>query len=407
MSSKIKMENVDVVNNDSYKGTQIFALNTDLDMKNCTLSGESAGEQGFGILAQANTNYEVTVKMDACKLNNNVSKGNRNNGALVLNANGGAFKDVQISNSEFVGNVVKNGSAIYLNAVDNLVVSKTLFKDNSSAGGNGTVFMECKKTATKVLFIDSVFENNYTENNSSAVCADLASGGKGLDASFVNCAFINNRTKQRGPFFVRSRGASGSELNARYVNCTFSGNNGGTEGGSAICLAEDNTPLNVDIISCTITANADVRTSDDKKAAIFVQSGKNTVLNIYNSVVSGNTHKETEAADVFVVKDGTTVPVVKSSIVGDKYYDATGAEKAVTPVFDYKTMLSAAAKVGDTYVCKLVGNASTNPAFGNGSAVEELAALANGSVTADVLKKDQTGAARNNTDKVIGAVVAK
>ncbi len=399
MSSNLKLENVDVVNNDSYKGTQIFALNTNLDIKNCTLSGESNGEQGFGILAQANTNYNVYIKLDACKLNDNISKGERNNGAFVLNANGGAFKDVQISNSEFIGNIVKNGAAIYLNAVDNLVVSNTIFKDNSSAGGNGTVFLECKKTKTNVLFIDSVFENNYTANNSSAVCPDL-NGGQGLNVQFVNCDFINNKTGQRGPFFVRSRGASGSELNAKYVNCTFSGNNGGTEGGSAICLAEDSTPLNVDIISCTITGNSDKRTNDEKMGAIFIQVGKNTTLNIYNSIISGNTHHKNEAssvaADVCITSGGANKGAYMSSIIGATYYNAAGAETAVTPVFDFATMLNG---------CKLVGDASTNPAFGNGSTMVELEALADETVTAAILKKDQAGNDRTDADKIIGALV--
>ncbi len=412
MSSKLKMENVKVVNNDAWKGAEVFALNTDLDLKNCEFSaGESDCEQGFGILAKANENYVVNIKMDGCKLNNNVSNRTRNNGALVLLVDNGTFNNVTISNSEFVGNVVKNGSAIYANSVNNFVIRKTLFKDNSSAGGNGTFFYESKTSKSTVLLEDCVFENNNAASNGTAMTADLTGNGEGIDLNVVNCAFVNNTTGQRGPFFLRSRGASGSALNAKYVNCTFSGNTGGTEGGSAICIAEDTTPLNVDVISCTFTGNDSKRQENDKMGAIYVQSGKKTTLNIYNSIVSGNTHKggteDEKVADVILVSGATTVPVYKSSIIGDKYYNAAGAETTVTPAFAYATMLSAAAKVGDTYVCKLVGNASSNPAFGNGATLAELGALATETVTADVLKKDQTGAARTDADKVIGAYVAK
>mgnify|MGYP002517751153 CR=1 FL=1 len=59
----------------------------------------------------------------------------------------------------------------------------------------------------------------------------------------------------------------------------------------------------------------------------------------------------------------------------------------VTPAFDYKTMLSAVSNG----VVKLVGNASTNPAFSNGMTATELKALAAGNMTADILAKDQNG----------------
>ncbi len=402
MSSRIKMENVKVINNDSNNGAQMFALNTDLDLKNCTFSGKSIAVKGFGILAQANKNYVLDIQMDACKFNDNISTKTTNNGALVLFVNQGTFNNVTISNSEFVGNVVKNGSAIYANSVNNFVIRKTLFKDNSSAGGNGTFFYESKTSKSTVLLEDCVFENNNAASNGTAMTADLTGNGEGIDLNVVNCAFVNNTTGQRGPFFLRSRGASGSALNAKYVNCTFSGNTGGTEGGSAICIAEDTTPLNVDVISCTFTGNDSKRPDNGKMGAIYVQTGKNTTtLNIYNSIVSGNTHKGGEkVADVILVSGATTVPVYKSSIIGDKYYNAAGAETTVTPAFAYATMLSAAAKVGDTYVCKLVGNASSNPAFGNGATLAELGALATETVTADALKADQAGNARTDNGKI-------
>jgi hypothetical protein len=40
-------------------------------------------------------------------------------------------------------------------------------------------------------------------------------------------------------------------------------------------------------------------------------------------------------------------------------------------------------------------------------AVADLKALANGSVSADTLAKDQTGAARTDADKIVGACVKK
>lgn len=62
---------------------------------------------------------------------------------------------------------------------------------------------------------------------------------------------------------------------------------------------------------------------------------------------------------------------------------------------------------GATKTCKLIGNASTNFAFGNGMTVAALKALASDDISADVLGSDQTGAVRSDTDRMIGACVKK
>jgi hypothetical protein len=54
---------------------------------------------------------------------------------------------------------------------------------------------------------------------------------------------------------------------------------------------------------------------------------------------------------------------------------------------------------------KLVGNASSNPAFTNGMTATDLKKLAAGNMTADILGKDQKGNARTDSDKVVGACV--
>ena len=92
---------------------------------------------------------------------------------------------------------------------------------------------------------------------------------------------------------------------------------------------------------------------------------------------------------------------IYSSFIGAKYYGADAKEAVVTPAFDYTTMLAAPANGA----VKLVGTASTNPAFGHGMTATDLKALAAGSMTADILAKDQNGNARTDTDKIVGACV--
>ena len=90
---------------------------------------------------------------------------------------------------------------------------------------------------------------------------------------------------------------------------------------------------------------------------------------------------------------------IYSSFIGATYFGADAKETAVTPAFDYTTMLAAPANG----VVKLVGTASTNPAFGNGMTATALKALAAGSMTAEILGKDQSGNSRTGT--VAGAYV--
>ncbi len=412
MSSSLKMENVTVKNCQAAVAAAMYALNTDLEMVGCVIEDNTqvTGDNGIGVVCKANTNYELKISLDNCQLNRNESTNKRNNGALVLYVDGGTFKSLDVKNTVFDGNYAKNGTDIYANSVEKVVISGCTFKNMYSDGGSGSVFFESKTSDTNVLMENTVFDSNECGGNGTAVTADTNGGGN-FDIDVVNCAFVKNKAGQRGPIFFRSRGKSGCALNAKVVNSTFAGNYNGNCCGSAICLGEDGTPLNVDVISCTIANNETTRENGVERGALGIQApnGK-TTLNVYNSIVSGNvwkTSEKAEADDVFVMSGKTATINYKSSIIGDKYYNAAGAETTVTPAFAYATMLSAAAKVGDTYVCKLVGNASSNPAFGNGATLAELGALATETVTADVLKKDQTGAARTDADKVIGAYVAK
>ena len=123
-----------------------------------------------------------------------------------------------------------------------------------------------------------------------------------------------------------------------------------------------------------------------------------TTMNLYNTIASGNMTAAGVASDTNN-KAGTMT--IKNSLIGAAYYGADGATATVTPAFDYKTMLSAYADG----VVKLVGTASTNPAFGNGMTATDLKKLAAGTMTADILAKDQKGNARTDSDKVIGACV--
>ena len=121
-------------------------------------------------------------------------------------------------------------------------------------------------------------------------------------------------------------------------------------------------------------------------------------MNMYNTIAAGNITGTGVACDT---NNKAGAMTMKSSFIGADYYGADGTVATVTPAFDYKTMLSAVSNG----VVKLVGDASTNPAFSNGMTATELKALASGNMTADILAKDQKGNARNDANKIAGACV--
>ena len=191
------------------------------------------------------------------------------------------------------------------------------------------------------------------------------------------------------------RGKNGS---AKIVNCTFNGNSAGSLG-SVIAANDD---IDIDVISCTLSGN---KTNNKTHYGAITSEGAATVINLYNTILSGNIRtldtsgNAVESLAETKINAGTFT--CKYTFVGSEYYDSTGAIATVSPVFDYTTMLSAYSNG----VMKLVGAASANPAVGNGMPVADLKALANDNVSADVLGKDQNGTAR--TGAVAGACVTQ
>jgi hypothetical protein len=145
----------------------------------------------------------------------------------------------------------------------------------------------------------------------------------------------------------------------------------------------------MNVIGCTVVNNNSTGTS-----AIYSETA-GAHSNIYNSIVSGNTNGDAGA------KANAGTIAYYNSIIGSDFY-AENAVQTVTPVWDVTTMISV---LGNDCTCKLVGDASSNPAFGNGMTVAALSALATDVLPASVLTVDQLGNARTDADKIIGACV--
>ena len=171
-------------------------------------------------------------------------------------------------------------------------------------------------------------------------------------------------------------------LCAGIISCTGELDNGEQGGNHAIDFPEN--PVIVGYSSDTYQAaviSSDewiAEPADDWIYDVVIASGKNGVANHYYT------------------------------FVGNLYYNAGGVQTAVSPVFDYATMIGGIADNGGaTMTCKLTGDASSNPAFGNGMTTAELAELADDTVSATVLSADQNGNARTDADRIAGACCVK
>lgn len=185
---------------------------------------------------------------------------------------------------------------------------------------------------------------------------------------------------------------TGPKIDVKCVNTTFNDNTS-TGQGSAINVYSANVEYvsNVDIISCTITANSTLG-----KYAVYAETTTGATANIYNSLITGN--GSNGAYDVG--RSGGSL-VRKNSWMTKYSYDTDGVQTNLSEgeYFDYATMLGALNTDG---VCPLLLPA-TNPAVTGGMTSSELSALASTNVPASVLTKDQLG--NDRTGKVIGAYV--
>ena len=141
------------------------------------------------------------------------------------------------------------------------------------------------------------------------------------------------------------------------INCLIFGNESESKNGGGGVMLYDNCEVN--IISSTITDNHIAGPG----GGIYRRQNTN-LLFIHNSVISGN-EQNASSTDVDAYETTAVAPVIKSSVIGSKVFDASGGE--LTESFSAGTMLNSS--------YKLVGE--NNPALKWGMNAAALAALGN------------------------------
>ena len=425
VNTAVDLKNVTISGNSAANAGGLYCTGTEVNMTNCTISGnESATNNGGAVFTtdtklvmdgcsivnnKANNGFagaayfyvpaekglEATVKNS--HFDNNTASGN-NGGVYVRDDSGANLMKISFEGCTFNGNVGNMGACMLVNNAK--MTLKNCEFDGNKNSGNGVIYMY---TTTTGGDMNVTFDGcNFTNNGPAEGAGSGAIGGVYMYTNangaystyFNNCTFANNKANGRaGALYMRN--AKIDHIDLYVANCTFANNQAGSLGSAINLYGTAACKVNATVVSCTATGNI---STSETNLGTFCCETVGTTMNIYNTISSGNMTAAGLAADTNN-KAGTMT--IKNSLIGADYYGADAAVATVTPAFDYKTMLSAYADG----VVKLVGTAATNPAFGNGMTATDLKKLAAGTMTADVLAKDQKGNARTDSDKVIGACV--
>lgn len=285
----------------------------------------------------------ATLTMDSCSVNNNSTSSTAANG-------GGMFIDKQsvlfINNSAITSNAAGSfGGGLYIWLSNFHVFNSTI--DGNGAGGLGST-----------------------------------TAGKAYGGAYV-------REGSRGEF----------------VNCTVFGNTSSNIGGGIGIYGTASAPTVVSIISNTISGNK-IKNATAKGGGIYVNAAAaNATLNIYNSIISGNTIGVTGTENISDV-DGAVGYAFskKQTVVSNQVFDNNGTASGLT--FEFAAMLGAFANNGGvTKSCLLTG--ANNPAKTSGMSTNDLATLGgtfSPAIPSEIISADQIGGSRNGKP-YIGACV--
>ena len=431
IGTSVELINCTISENEGSNAGGIYSVNSDVTIKECQISNNISNNNGAGAWITNGTNL---------KMQNTVIQGNRTTietaivGGLYLYVPTGERLSAEVTGCTISNNTAASSAAIYVRDDSGNQLLESSFKDctivdntGSSASGSGGIInilnartsftnceiknntsgsngMICTQTNAANTLIACVIFDGCTVSGNKTTVAAVGAGiqsivvGGGLNLIVLNSTFSGNISPGRGGAIYARNGT-----NLTCVNSTFSGNTCASYGSAIAMNGTAALPVNVTLIGCTLTGNHSSHTTAGCAVGLETVS---LTLKTYNTIISGNT-SPISSPDVYI--NGTlanTSATHNCSIIGDQLYNSAGTAGATSPTFVASTMLAALANNGGaTLTHKLVGNASSNAAFGNGMTATALKAMATKDITATVLGQDQTGTARTDTDKIIGSCV--
>ena len=316
----------------------------------------------------------------------------RVNGSAII-AGGSTLK---LSNCKIYDNLGYNTPGLYAFSNAKITVDNCLFENNIGTGNGASMWIDGSA-------ID-VYNSNFIANKNSGVGAiQVITNTK---ANFYNCtiaynvAGFNNTTNSRNGSGIYVR--NGAQV--QVVNCTIYGNeSNGNGAGIALHSTTAFTGTKATVINSTISENKSLML-DNSTAGIFALTN-NCAIDIYNSIISGNTALGTNNYDV-AITSGSTLST-KNAVVAEKVFDATGTMVA-DKTFDFVTMLDTLLNNGGPgKTVQLLLTADANPAKTYGSSRTDLISLGaslSPVIAESIIAFDQLGNSR--TGNIMGAWTA-
>lgn len=326
-----------------------------LSSKSVLINGTKyAGNYGGGVIVG-----NSVVEMNNCTIQSNIA----NNGAGGIYAF--ATAELYMNHCIVDGNSCvassANGGGVFIDGGASLEMDGGVISNNSAGGFAGGVYV--MKSACRIY-------NMTIEKNAAGGTASAVAG------------------KAYGGVYIR-------EGQGLLVNCTILENTSSNIGGGLGIYGTAASPATTDVISCTITGNK-VKHASALGGGIYVNaSASGASVNVYNSIISGNT-RGTDGNNFVSDEEGASGYVVtnKYSVISASVLDGEGQEKSNN--FNFSTMLEKSSQpVGTVYILK--GN--DNPAKSEGMPKTELVKLSTNytpQISEEIICSDQLGLSRDN-----------
>ena len=372
------------------------------------LDGDNKSNHVIIVTAPVEENQKVFIKGVTVKNGNTAASGGVNINGIEYGKNfGGGLiagkSTVELNYCVFSDNTaVSGGGAIYSFDGATLVLNNTVLKNNktTASGGNGGAIF--------------IFGNSKLFINNSTISNNGAGGFAGALYAYTGTFHMYNTTVDgNGAVGVGSTVAGKAyggvylrEGTGELVNCTIYGNTSSNIGGGVGAYGTASVPATLTIISSTITGNR-IKHATAKGAGVYINAvAANATVNIYNSIVSGNTAGPTGTENVSDVDGAVGFAWTKKySAVTNQVFDNNGIAVAGA-TFDFATMLGTLANNGgETNTCLLSG--SNNQGKANGMSTGDLTTLGNSFtpvIPSEIITRDQTGLSRSGK-LYIGACV--
>ena len=389
-----------------------FTVGSNLVMQTTVIDGNTSTSTAAGLYLQTPAaGNRLSATLTGCTISNNVTSGNMG-GLFISDNSGNQLLESSFTNCTISGNRGGAGAAIGTKSVRTSFTGCTI--KNNMGTGNGMIIINTdpgNHFDSHITFDRcNIADNEVTYATGSAIASGIYAHNNAattkIDVIVLNSTLSGNACGGRGAaLYARNNSANDNYVNVTCVNTTFSGNKSRQVAGAIAVYSDAATRYtNVTLISCTVTGNRAAT-----GGGIYVEMPGST-LKTYNTIVSGNMNLNDNGANELASAANVTAGSVVHShaIIGNLFYDAGNTSTATSPLFDASTMFGTLANNGgSTWTHKLIGNAASNPAFGTGMTAAQLGALSSTAVSTTVLGQDQTGAARTDTDKIIGACVVK